>query len=165
MNEMHSRRQRKQQERKNTIIVLAILGSFVVIAFVFWQTVVTGNERTRLVSSQLVRTNVISEAGSAHHFEARVTLEIGQTVRISNAALNQQVSDALSELRYEDIISEDGMDIIRAHVQRRLEGSGLMSPGDIHHVYVTNVLTDFVSPQRPQGQGRLDQFFRATFGR
>ena len=150
---------KKKQSRKDTIIALIVVAALIVFALILWQQISAAQEeRTRMMSTPLVRTQVMSEDGSRHHFEAQITLQVSGNARANQQQVNDRVQAALSSLTHEEIISADGMNIIRERVQNALE-SGTFREGDIQSIYVTNVLNDFVTPQQA-APDRRNEFLR-----
>lgn len=164
MNNMARTGKKKKTSRRETVIALILVAALIVFAFIMWQQISAAQqERVRTMSTPLVRTMVMSADGQQHHFEAQITLQVSGNARgVTNQQVTEQITAALSGLRHEDIISADGMDIIRNTVRNTLE-NGTFREGDIQSVFVTNVLNDFMTPQQPASD-RRNEFLRRLQG-
>lgn len=144
MREFEDKGRRRAQRRQNLVVVGVLAALMLGLVALIW---LGGRDdgSIRMASTPLVRIMVLDAQGDEHHFEAQVTLALRGNARVGSHALNTAVARALSEISFEDIISADGMAIMRAHVYERLSG-GLLDEGDIFGVFLTDVLHTFSNP-------------------
>jgi len=163
--------EKSNESRRNVIIVVSIFVVIIAVAVGFWFISIRSDvqsSQTQMVTMPLIQTSVTSEAGGIRPFEARVTVEFDNSVRNSDIDLDRlqaQIQSVLSDLNYEDIIGMGGMNIIRNNIYNVVSTD--FNEGDIHGIFITDVLNDFVSippPQRDRNQ-RANEFIQGLFQR
>jgi len=161
---MRKKSSERASEKKTGLIILLLIVIAVAIVIVTLGTRAIGASGTNFVEIPLVETRLIAADGTSHMFGTRVAIEVdGGTGRLDSTFLHSEVLAAVSELSYDEIISFDGMSILRRAVRERLDPH--FDEGELVAVYFTDVLSGMPMPRREIDAGpRRNSVFDAIFG-
>ena len=126
-----------RSRKRDALGVIAIFAVIALVATVMFFVMRQPPAPTFMLSMPRIEEFVISDNGEMHIFGAALTLELETGASFDNAQLQGILQGAIQSMSYDEIISEDGMAILRQNIRERAEPQ---IEGEIVGIFLTQVL-------------------------
>lgn len=149
---------------RTVIIILVIFAIALIILTFLWPSLTGAVNKTEFISIPVVSVPVNDSNGASHNVSVGFSFEVlpKDMSSIDTVSVSRNIGGIVTDLSYDEIVSEGGSDYLKANVMRGLEL--LMDMSKVKGVYVTDLQAGnpnlFPSEQTTPGMEKIKGLFQ-----